>query len=236
MNKQSKQYQHLFFDLDHTLWDFENNSRAVLKALYHDFRLEKLGIPASADFQVSFEQHNDKFWERFRKGQINRETLRWKRLWHTLLDFNIRDQQLAYDLSDIYLQLLPTQSRLVPDALNLLEYCRDKGYKMHLITNGFQQTQKMKLTQSGIADFFQNVVTAQDCGFLKPNREIFAFAINAAAASVTESLMIGDALEADILGAQEFGMDQAFFNCRKIDHSERPTYEIAGLSALKEIL
>lgn len=236
MSRKRKQYRHLFFDLDHTLWDFENNSRAVLQTLYHDFGLEKLGIPKTVDFQVSFEHHNNKFWERFRKGQINREELRWKRFWHSLLDFKIRNQTLAYELSESYLQRLPMQSRLMPDARNILEYCREKGYQMHLITNGFQHTQKMKLAQSGITDFFQNIITAQDCGFLKPNPGIFAFAIEAADATRPESLMIGDALEADVLGAQEFGMDQVFFNCRQIDHAENPTYEISSLSGLLNIL
>lgn len=229
-------YHHLFFDLDHTLWDFEYNSRVVLKILYQSFNLEAKGIPSPLDFQTHFEAHNEKFWERFRKGQINREELRWKRLWHTLLDFKIRDSELAVTMSEVYLEILPQQNRLVPYAKEILDYCQQKDYQMHLITNGFEVTQRMKINNSGIDSYFHQVVTAQNCGFLKPKPEIFAFALNAASATASDSLMIGDALEADVLGAQNIGMDQVFFNCRKIDHSEKPTYEISHLKALESIL
>lgn len=229
-------YRHLFFDLDHTLWDFESNSRVVLEVLYRDFDLFNRGIPSVPDFQSHFEQHNEKFWERFRKGQINREELRWKRLWHSLLDFKIRDRQLALEMSAVYLELLPQQKQLVPYALEILDYCQSKGYQMHLITNGFEAAQRLKIDNAGIGHYFEQIVTAQKCGFLKPKPEIFSFALNAASALPSESLMIGDALEADVLGAQNIGMDQAFFNCRNIDHAEKPTYEFTSLQALKDIL
>ncbi|HET8573187.1 MAG TPA: YjjG family noncanonical pyrimidine nucleotidase [Edaphocola sp.] len=231
-----KNYKHLFFDLDHTLWDFEQNSRAVLKQLFEDFRLEPKGVSSLESFQDHFEQQNDKFWTRFRKGQVNREQLRWKRFWHTLISFDIRDHALAVDLSDAYLQQLPQQSALMPFAEELLKYCQNKDYRLHLITNGFEQTQWMKLKQSGIDGYFGKMITSQNCGALKPDARIFDFALRETDADVSTSLMIGDALEADVLGARAFGMDQVFYNVRKTKHAEMPTYEINSLEELLTIL
>ena len=231
-----KQYKHLFFDLDHTLWDFEQNSRTVLAQLFQDFHLQAKGVSKLKSFQDEFEQQNDKFWTRFRRGQVNREELRWKRFWHTLMHFDIRDHVLAMALSESYLQLLPQQSVLMPFAIELLNYCRDKNYQLHLITNGFEQTQRLKLKQSGIDNYFGKMITSQDCGVLKPNAKIFDCAVKTTAAEVSSSLMIGDGLEADVLGAQAFGMDQVFFNARKAEHVERPTYEVSSLQELMDIL
>lgn len=229
-------YRHLFFDLDHTLWDFETNSRKVLNILFNEFRLNEKSIPDAFTFQMHFERHNEKFWERYRKGQINREELRLKRFWHTLLDFKIKDYDLAETISHTYLNLLLEQSRLMPYTKEILNYCLEKGYHLHLITNGFESVQKTKLKNSGIDGYFQSITTSQNCGYLKPQPEIFEFALKVASAAIPESLMIGDALEADILGAQNIGIDQVFFNSRKIDHAEKPTYEITELKSLKKIL
>lgn len=231
-----KRYQHLFFDLDHTLWDFEQNSRTVLAQLFQDFDLKSKGIGNLKSFQDEFEQQNDKFWTRFRKGRVNREELRWKRFWHTLMPFDVRDHVLAMDLSDTYLKLLPQQSVLMPFAKELLNYCRDKDYQLHLITNGFEQAQWMKLKQSGIDGYFGKMITSQNCGVLKPDARIFDCAVKTTAAAVSSSLMIGDGLEADVLGAQAFGMDQVFFNARKMAHAEQPTYEVSSLEELMTIL
>lgn len=231
-----KQYKHLFFDLDHTLWDFEQNSRIVLAKLFQDFNLQAKGIHKLKNFQDEFELQNDKFWTRFRKGQVSREELRWKRFWHTLMHFDLRDYSLALELSEVYLNWLPQQSALMPFAKELLEYCQKKGYALHLITNGFEQAQWMKLKQSGIEDYFGKMITSQNSGVLKPHAQIFDYAIKATAADISSSLMIGDGLEADVLGAQAFGMDQVFFNVRKTEHLERPTYEVSSLQELMNIL
>lgn len=231
-----KQYQHLFFDLDHTLWDFEKNSRIVLQDLYNIFKLKDKGVPDVLSFQKQFEQQNKKFWLRFRKRQINRDELRVKRFWHTLLFFHIRDYPLSRELSEAYLDSLPFQPGLVANAREVLDYLREKGYGIHLITNGFEDAQRIKLQRSGIDSYFKEIVTSQNCGCLKPDSRIFAYALKAAKADITTSLMIGDSLEADVLGAQEFGMSQVFFNSRKIRHVEKPSFEISELIELRGLL
>jgi len=231
-----KQYRHLFFDLDHTLWDFEQNSANTLRILYDEFQLSDRGIDSFEHFRSIYEGHNERLWERYRKGFIRREVLRWKRMWHTLLDFKIGDEKLARAMSDIYLNHLPNQGLLLPFAAEVLDYCREKNYQIHLITNGFETTQWQKMRQSGIDHYFNAVVTSEGSNSLKPHREIFQYAIDRTGASVAESLMIGDALEVDVLGAKQFGMDQVYFNPAGTQHKEAVTYEINCLSELKNIL
>lgn len=230
-----KQYKHLFFDLDHTLWDFETNSGITLQKLYHQFDLASKGVADFEQFRLTYEQHNDRFWERFRKGFIKRDELRWKRMWHTLLDFKIADNQLSHEMSAIYLDLLPQQGALMPHALDLLDYCRAKDYKLHLITNGFETTQWQKMRTSGIDHYFDQVVTSESSNSMKPMKGIFDFALQSSGALLDESIMIGDALEADILGAQQYGMDQVYFNPNRKEHTQKPTYEIVCLSELKNL-
>lgn len=229
-------YQHLFFDLDHTLWDFERNSGVTLQQLYHEFRLENRGIHDFEQFRTTYEMHNERFWERYRQGFIRRDELRWKRMWHTLLDFKVPDNALALQMSEHYLELLPRQGLLMPHALEILDYCVSQGYQIHMITNGFEVTQWQKMRTSGIDHYFSKVITSESSNSMKPRPEIFAYAVTAAGAGIKESLMIGDALDADILGAQSYGMDQVFFNPNKTVHSEKPTYEIDCLSQLRQFL
>jgi len=231
-----KQYRHLFFDLDHTLWDFEQNSANTLRILYDELQLSERGIEPFEHFRVIYEGHNERLWERYRKGFIRRDALRWKRMWHTLLDFKIGDEKLAHAMSDIYLRHLPNQKLLLPFAAEVLDYCKKKEYHIHLITNGFEITQWQKMRQSGIDHYFNAVITSEGSNSLKPHREIFQYAMDLTGAGVAESLMIGDTLEVDVLGAQQFGMDQVYFNPAGTQHEATVTYEISCLSELKNIL
>lgn len=227
-------YQHLFFDLDHTLWDFDRNSEYTLLKLFNEYDLTKRGVPDFRSFMDTYMVHNDRMWERFRKGFIKREELRWKRIWLTLLDFKIGDTALAYEMSAAYLELLPTQTILIPYAKELLEHCKGR-YTMHLITNGFETTQWQKLQYSGIASYFTEVITSEKCDRPKPFKEIFDFALTATGATANHSIMIGDALDIDILGAFNAGWDQVYFNPHKKTHDRRPTYEIGCLSEMMKV-
>lgn len=229
-----KKYNHLFFDLDHTLWDFDKNSEATMQQLYLEFDLAGRGIP---DFDAFFQlycTHNDRLWERFRKGYIKRDELRWKRVWHTLLDFRVADTMLAHELSTAYLELLPMQTLLVPHALELLNHCKGR-YEMHLITNGFETTQRLKLQYSGISRFFNQIITSEKSNSMKPYPEIFDYALMVAKAEEEESIMIGDAVDIDILGAINAGWDTAYYNPGQKPHSRKPTYEVTHLQELISI-
>jgi putative hydrolase of the HAD superfamily len=230
-------YKHIFFDLDHTLWDFETNASLVLQQLYNIHQLENRGVPSFDEFHRTYSVHNDKLWDRFRKGYITRNDLRTKRFRLTLLDFKIGDEKLSEALGTAFLEELPAQTALFPHAKEVLEYLAAKNYPMHMITNGFEDTQLRKMKNSGIDHFFTHVITSETAGSLKPYREIFDYAITKAAATTDSSIMIGDALDIDILGAFNAGIDQVYFNPSVPASGElKPTYTINSLHELKEIL
>ena len=228
-------YKHLFFDLDHTLWDFETASHQTWKSLYESHQLSSRGIPDFEDFFRVYSGYNDIMWAQFRAGELTREELRWKRIWKALLDFNIYDTPLSKNLSEAYLELLPTQAYLMPYAREVLDYCKEK-YKLHLITNGFEKTQKLKLEHAGINRHFLEMFSSERCDSMKPQAEIFRFALNTVNADCSECLMIGDALDVDIIGAMNVGIDTVYFNPARVHHNKKPSYEIAHLKDLLNIL
>ncbi|MDH7464627.1 YjjG family noncanonical pyrimidine nucleotidase [Chitinophagaceae bacterium 26-R-25] len=229
-------YRHLFFDLDHTLWDFETNAKNTMQQLYGHFALKDIGINDFDEFYKQYSIHNQKLWQRYHNGFIKSDELRWKRVWHTLLDFKIGDEKLAKEMSAHFLDLLPNRTALFPYAVEILNYLKAKGYRLHLITNGFETVQHSKLKYSGLTDFFENVITSEGSNSIKPNKEIFEFALNKAGATAKESLMIGDNLEADIQGAMNAGIDQVFVNHINEQTELKPTYTIYKLQELEDIL
>ena len=228
-------YKHLFFDLDHTLWDFDANARATLQQLHIDLNLVDKGVHDFDLFHKNYLQHNEKLWARYRSGQIKQDELRIKRMWLTLLDFQIADEDLSRQLSELFLQLLPTRTIIFPDTTEVLQYLTDKGYKLHLITNGFEKTQHEKLRSSGLNVFFRHVITSESSNSLKPEKEIFDYALAQTTANVHESIMIGDTLDVDILGAMNAGMDQVHVNFNNKPQDLKPTYTVTTLKELKEI-
>lgn len=229
-------YKHLFFDLDHTLWDFDANARATLSQLHIDLKLPERGIHDFDRFHKNYLAHNEKLWARYRNGHIKQDELRLKRMWLTLLDFQIADEALARQMSELFLGLLPTRTILFPDTIEVLQYLRDKGYGLHLITNGFEETQHSKLKSSGLDEFFKIVVTSECSNSLKPQKEIFEYALNKTGAKVGESLMIGDTLDVDIAGAFAVGMDAVHVNFTDARQDIQPTYTVRSLKELKELL
>jgi len=229
-----KVYKHLFFDLDHTLWDFDKNSEATMRKLYHEYDLAGRGVPSFEELYKVYNVHNDKLWDRFRNGYIKREELRWKRMWLMLLDFKIADTALAHELGIAYLEILPTQTLLTPNAREALDYCKSR-YEMHLITNGFETTQRLKLQYSGISRYFTHLITSEKSNSMKPHREIFDCALQLANTDTTECIMIGDALEIDIVGAMNAGWDQVYYNPNNLKHNSKPTYEVQDMVELLKI-
>jgi len=241
MNKNNQplslnKYKHLFFDLDHTLWDFDTNAREVLIELYELFRLAEKNVHPFEDFYTNYLVHNALLWDRYHKGFISGEDLKWKRMWRTLLDFKIGDETLAKDMSARFLDILPTKKMLFENTIETLEYLADKKYNLHLITNGFEKTQWSKINNANLAKYFTHVITSEKSNSLKPKKEIFEYALKLAEADVAESIMIGDNPDADIQGAANAGMDSIFVNHTKITVDVKPTFTIYKLEELKSIL
>ena len=228
-------YQHLFFDLDHTLWDFEANARSTLETLYTTLQLQSRGIDDFELFYRNYLAHNEKLWDRYRKGYIKQEELRVKRMWLALLDFKIADDGLSRQMSEQFLDLLPTRTILFPHTKEVLQYLTAKGYILHLITNGFEKTQHSKLKYSGLDGFFKEVITSEGANSLKPNKEIFDYALKKSGALLHQSIMIGDTIDVDILGAKNAGMDQVFVNHLNITIEGKPTFTVGSLKQLEDI-
>jgi putative hydrolase of the HAD superfamily len=229
-------YKHIYFDLDHTLWDFDANARQTLQQMHVDLKLVERGVHDFELFHKTYLQHNEKLWERYRKGFIKQDELRLKRMWLCLLDFKIPDEELAKEMSDLFLQLLPTCTILFPGTKEILQYLVDKGYELSLITNGFEKTQHSKLKSSGLNVYFKHIVTSEGSNSLKPQKEIFDYAMNLSGASADTSLMIGDSLDVDIAGAMGAGMDQVHVNFTGTEQHITPTYTIKELDELRYIL
>lgn len=228
-------YKHLFFDLDHTLWDFDTNAKYSLTEIYSEFDLDKKVTPVFDDFYQKYIYHNEILWDRYQKGFITADELKWRRMWRTLLDFKIGDEELAKKLSSRFLELLPVQKAVFPYTTEILEYLTAKKYQVHLITNGFEKTQWSKIRNSGLDKYITHMITSEASNSLKPKKEIFDYALNKAGASLKESIMIGDNLEADIQGAMNAGMDTVFVNHINAVAAIKPTYTVTHLQQLEDI-
>jgi putative hydrolase of the HAD superfamily len=228
-------YKHIFFDLDHTLWDFDANARETLQQLHLDLKLSERGVHDFDLFHTNYLGHNEKLWERYRKGLIKQDELRFKRMLLTLLDFKISDEELCKEMSDLFLQLLPTRTILFPDTKEVLQYLVNKGYSLHIITNGFEKTQHSKLQSSNLHIFFKKIITSEGSNSMKPKKEIFEYALSKTGATVAESIMIGDTLDVDIAGAMGVGMDQVHVNFNSKEQDLQPTYTVNALKELEKI-
>ena len=229
-------YKDLFFDLDHTLWDFELNSKETMQELYSTHHIAALGITDFDAFFNIYTAHNHRLWDRYSKGFIKQEELRWKRIYLSLLDFKIANEQLSKEMSLEFLQILPTKKKLFPHTIEILNYLKDKNYKMHLITNGFESVQMQKIKNAEIAHYFTEVITSETSNSLKPNKEIFEFALKTANATLSESIMIGDNETADIQGGINIGMDTVFVNHLNVAPTIPATYTITHLKELEALL
>lgn len=230
------QYRHIFFDLDHTLWDFDTNSREALLDIYHSLSLADAGVDDFDLFHKLYLGHNERLWEKYRNGHMKVDELRWKRMAVTLLEFKNGDEALARKMGVAFLDILPTKNKLFSGTIEVLNYLKEKKYSLHIITNGFEITQHQKLATSGIEKYFQEVITSEGSNSLKPHPEIFEFALQKTGAAKKESIMIGDAPEVDILGAKRAGIDQVYVNHIQNREMVDSTYTIFHLDELKDIL
>ena len=229
-------YRHLFFDLDHTLWDFDANAMETLADVYKELDLQAAGVNDFDLFCKHYLHHNAILWDRYHHGYISADDLKWKRMWRTLLEFKNGSEELARKMSGYFLEVLPTKQNLFPYTHEILQHLKDKTYKLHLITNGFEKTQWRKLDNSKLGQYFEEVITSETSNSVKPNKEIFEYALRITGAELTQSIMIGDNLDADIKGAINAGMDSIFVNHINAElKGIKPTYVITHLRELEEI-
>ncbi|QNF35822.1 noncanonical pyrimidine nucleotidase, YjjG family [Adhaeribacter swui] len=230
-----KNYKHIFFDLDHTLWDFEKNAEETILTLYDQFELAKFKKFTSAAFYQQYSIINHRMWQLFHQGKITQQELRVNRFTQTLTTLGLTPEQIPTGLPEAFTTLCPTKTAVFPYTYDVLNYLQSK-YKLHIITNGFKDVQKIKMTSSKLHGYFTEVITSECINCSKPDPKIFEYALTRANVKAADCLMIGDSLEADILGAQNVGIDQIFFNPDKKRHHQQVTYEISCLSELMRVL
>jgi putative hydrolase of the HAD superfamily len=230
-----KTYRHLFFDLDHTLWDFEANADATLRHLYQQHDMARFGVFTVEEFIRVYSDINHGLWRLYQSNKITQTQLRATRFPRTFVKLGMQESDAPTGLSEEFTDILPLKAAVFPFTHEVLDYLKPK-YELHLITNGFRDMQYTKLKSSGLTDYFQEIVTSECCGHLKPDCRIFEHALERTGAAAAESLMVGDNLECDVLGARNSGIDQVYFNPEKRRHFAETTYEISCLSELKEFL
>jgi putative hydrolase of the HAD superfamily len=229
-----KRYIHLFFDLDHTLWDFRTNSRAVLRDLFNELDLGERGVPDPDALIDVYEEINAGLWKRMENGTLDKHVMRVLRFRNTLLRFGVKDEPIAKVMGDEYLERTPRMTGLFPGTLEFLHELR-RSYGLHIITNGFELTQATKLKSSGLTGLFDHVITSEGAGAGKPDQRIFAKALKLAKADPAGSLMIGDSITADMDGARAAGMDQAHFHPHE-EGDPLATYRIRNIEELRPLL
>ena len=210
MKNKEQRYTDIFFDLDGTLWDFETNSLETLKEIYENHQLEQAGIPDFEQFIQVYHKHNVRLWNLYRAGDLEKEVLKRSRFGDTLNDFGIDNSSLIETIAHEYVSISPTKTNLFQHTHQTLSYLKGK-YRLHIITNGFNEVQFIKLEKSGLSAYFNQIFTSEMAGISKPDARIFNYALNLAGASAENSLMIGDDEEVDIQGALNVGMDALLF-------------------------
>ncbi len=230
-----KQYKHVFFDLDRTLWDFDASAEVAFERIYEKYDLKSLGIPSAHEFHEVYHPLNEQLWVLYRSDQITKDELNRIRFLKPLEHYGIHDVDLADHLSEDYVYWSPRIVRLVPGTMELLDYLKPK-YHLHLITNGFQEVQHTKLSGSGLEPYFETLTVSEEVGVKKPNPEIFYYALRKAHATAEESLVIGDEMAVDIDGARAASIDQIFFNPSGESVEGERTYEVRNLLEIKSII
>jgi len=228
-------YKFLFFDLDHTLWDYHANATEALNQLYIKYKLGDYF--ESPDELISrFNQHNDNLWEDYRQGKIKKEELRHKRFRDTFCEKGFKNNVLTMEISDLYMEITPRLNTLFPNAIDTLKYLADRGYDMYILTNGFLKTQEIKMENVGIDKYFIKIFSSDELGINKPHKEFFHWVISSLHASKKDCIMIGDDEKVDVGGAKNYGIDAVWFNSLNEDQSEKAIHTISDLVQLKTFL
>lgn len=226
---------HLFFDLDRTLWDFEKNSQQALRILFDELGL-KTRIGNFYDFYHKYKNVNAELWVQYGKGKITKEELRTTRFEKTLIKFQIQDESLNSALNHGYIEISPKQTNVFPYAHDTLKALKADGFNLHIITNGFKEVQYLKLNNCGFESFFDVIVCSEEIGKNKPAPEVFHHAMQKAGASPSKSVMIGDDLHVDYLGALNAGMHAILFDPEKVRRQRKGDFHIHSLQQIPEIL
>ena len=233
-------YRDLFIDFDDTLYDTHGNAVIALRETFETFDLRRY-FP---DPQVVYDAYwmaNIDLWTQYSKGEITRDYLIVERFRRPLSVGSGLDvtEELCLEMSDRFLDFCSSKPGVVAGAHELMDYLRQQGYRMHMCSNGFHEVQYKKLAACGLTDYFDTIILSEDAGFNKPSPQYFDYAFRQSGANKETTLMIGDNLQTDILGALNSGKDALLFNRWEVDvdeASQSPTYVVASLQEIMKIL
>ncbi|MTI40062.1 YjjG family noncanonical pyrimidine nucleotidase [Fulvivirga lutimaris] len=228
-------FEVVFFDLDHTLWDYETNSLETLKELFDDYNLSGIADVTFEQFLKKFGKVNDKLWDNYNRGLIDREVIKKKRFEKILKAFDIHKPEMSLSMSEEYIKNCPYKTNLMPFTHETLDYLHKK-YPLFLLTNGFNDVQNVKIKNSKIDHYFSGMVTSETSGHRKPSSEIYNYTLSLAKAKAETTVMIGDNLNADIIGAKKANLSTVYYNPRALKHKAETDFEVSCLSELSSIL
>lgn len=230
-----KKYQHLFFDLDHTLWDYDTNVKESLSEIFDYFKLAEKGIPTFESFLKAFYEINFQLWAMYDTGKVNKEELRDIRFKKIFEKAGGKILDIPKDLEADFMQRTSSKPHLLPYTMEILEYLKP-NYFLHIITNGFDESQAKKMEASGLSPYFDLIITSETTGHKKPDPRIFQYALDKLKVKNTGALMIGDNPNSDILGAINSKIDNVYFDPHQKGIEHQPTYTIRHLKELENIL
>ena len=231
-----KKYDHIFFDLDNTIWDFEENSRESIKELFDSYLNENNNGKSFDSFFDSYLAINKRYWALYREGKVGKADLRVNRFHDALNFIGVDDYNFSVKFSEEYLEICPVKTKLVDGADQILNYVQDRGYRMSIITNGFEEVQHTKIKNCGLEKFFDEVITSERAEAKKPHPQIFYHAANLVDVKVSSCLMIGDNHESDIIGASNLGMDTVYFSEIPMTDNFKGRWQIDHLNQIRDIV
>ncbi len=231
-----KPFQHIFFDLDHTLWDFERSAQETLHELFNEYQIQHYNDLTFEQFLGEFYKVNYYMWSLYDVSKITKDEIRVERFPLIFKNLDIQfPLQKAAELGNEYLFRCPQKPHTIEHAHAILDHLRPH-YQMHILTNGFDDVQAIKLKSAGLDHYFDVVVTSESTGHKKPSPQIFEYALQQAKATLENTVMIGDSLTTDVAGAINIGMSCIFFNPEEKEHSQPVMAEVKSLLEIRELL
>ncbi|MFK7757609.1 MAG: YjjG family noncanonical pyrimidine nucleotidase [Flavobacteriales bacterium] len=234
----NKPYEHIIWDLDHTLWDFDTNSKETITELLHDFKLVGAPVMDVSHFLEDYIRINRRCWDLYQMGQMDKATLRYTRFQQAFELHGVNtdsSRALSDEFCSEYIIRCPKKNALVEGTLEVLDYLKSKSYKMCIMTNGFIEAQHVKMHASGLNPYFNHVFISENLKAKKPDPKAYHAVLNALNAQVDQCVMIGDSASSDIQGAVNVGMDSIHFLPKGLEDT-KATHAIQRLVEVKEIL
>lgn len=229
-------YTHIYFDLDHTLWDTDRNAEESLRELFSELNLQARGIPDFNTFHLQYKGHNEKLWGLYAENKVGKSAVRLHRFLHALQDFGINDEPTAHTLAEEFIARTPRKQHLIEGAKQTLESLKGR-FNMNIITNGFPEAQYTKLKESGLIGYFDHIFISEEVGVHKPDPKIFRHAMSVSGAeNAHQCVMVGDTFQTDIFGALNAGMKPIHYTPDQSVHHGEPVITVHRLQDLVQYL